>query len=81
MSSMGVLQMLVTLVLLGGTALVLSFLFLGVALRWLWRFKRDGGDNLVFLVCLLFVILGAGFFTTAVVGVTISSVQGAHLPG
>jgi hypothetical protein len=81
MSSMGVLQMLITLVLLGGTALVLSFLFLGVALRWLWRFKRDGGDRVVFLVYLLFVILGAGFFTTAVVGVTISSVQGTHVPG
>jgi hypothetical protein len=80
-SSMGVLQMLVTLVLLGGIALVVSFLFLGVALRWLWRFKRDGGDRLVFVLYLLFVILGAGFFTTAVVGVTISSVQGTHVPG
>lgn len=76
--SMGTLQLFVTLFILGGGALLLSFLFLGIAVRWLLRFRRDGGDRMVFTVYVLFVVLGAGFFTTAVVGVTISAVLGSR---
>ncbi len=82
MSSMGTLQMFVTLVLLGGGTLAMSYLFLGIAFRWLLRFRRDGGDSLVFTVYLLALILGAGFFTVATVGVSIASVEGSHImPG
>jgi hypothetical protein len=81
-TSMGTLQMFVTLLILGGGAIAIAFCLLGIALRWLLRFKRDGGDNVVFTVYLLFLILGAGFLTTAVVGVSIASVEGSHLmPG
>jgi hypothetical protein len=79
---MGTLEMFVTLVVLGGGTLALAYVFLGIAFRWLLRFKRDGGDGLIFTVYLLALVLGAGFFTVAAVGVTIASVQGSHImPG
>jgi hypothetical protein len=79
---MGTLEMFVTLVLLGGGTLAVAFVLIGIALRWLLRFKRDGGDNVVFTVYLLALVLGAGFFGVAAVGVTLASVQGSHImPG
>lgn len=82
MSAMGTLQMFVTLVLLGGTGIALGLIFLGIAFRHLLRFRRDGGDRLIFTVYLLAILLGASFFTVAAVGVTIASVQGSHImPG
>jgi hypothetical protein len=79
---MGTLEMFTTLVLFGGAALVLTFVFLFAGFRHLRRFRRAGGDRLITLVYALVMVLAGGFFAVGVVGVTIASVEGSHLmPG
>jgi hypothetical protein len=65
-------------VLLGATMLLVVYLLMFLALRYLRLWWVMGEGRVTFAV-LLSIVLGIGFFfTVSVVGVTISIVEGTH---
>ncbi|MBO0728905.1 MAG: hypothetical protein J2P57_06570 [Acidimicrobiaceae bacterium] len=65
-------------VLLGAAMLTVAYVFMFYALRYTRRAWQAGEDRVTLLVVLGVVMGIGGFFTIAVVGVTISIVLGTH---